>query len=270
MITFEHYQEALDQFKRGCDSLGERVISVILFGSMARGEISPGESDILDAIVILHDGVFADKAEFCLTLGGLVQACKDLESSGIPFHPFIYYSQSEFRQRFLSYFSLRHGKVLLGRDIREPSRTGDRDGSLNQLIFFGYRRLAQRAIQLGDLHMTDQTAARSTVEWFLKSMFTAAAFACGRETFYPESVQVVRNLLPKLNLENLDAVIAFKGAEAPTAAEAREAVLQAVAIAEDLNYLLEKRLRSSDQWKHISSLWEYACTTDLSRPQGPV
>jgi predicted nucleotidyltransferase len=257
MITFEHYQEALDQFKRRCETLGQRVVSIILFGSMARGEISPGESDILDAIVILHDGVFADKAEFCQTLEILVQACKDLESSGLPFHPFVYYSQSQFTERFLTYFSLKHSKVLLGSDVRDQSHTSDRDRSLNQLTFFGYRRLVQRAIQLADLHMTDQTAARSTVEWFLKSMFTAAAFACGQETFYPESVQVVRNLLPKLNLGNLDSVIAFNRADTVTPATARAAVLQAVEIAEDLNYLLEKHLRSSDQWKRISSLWEY-------------
>jgi hypothetical protein len=256
MITLEHYQEALDRFKRRCETLGERVVAVILFGSMARGEISPGESDILDAIVILHDRVFADKAEFCQTFGVLVEACKDLESSGLPFHPFLYYSQNEFSHSFLSYFSLTHSKVLLGSDVRESTGGSDRHGSLNQLAFFGCRRLMQRAARLTDLHTTDQTAAQSTVEWFLKAMFTAAAFACGQETFYPESVQLVRNLLPELNLENLDSVIAFKRSQAPTPTAAREALRHALDITEDLNDLLEKHLRSNNRWGRIASLWE--------------
>ncbi|HEX3682623.1 MAG TPA: nucleotidyltransferase domain-containing protein [Bryobacteraceae bacterium] len=256
MITLQHYREALEQFKRTCETLGDRVVSVILFGSLARGEVSPGESDILDAIVVLPDRVFAGKAEFCQTLGVLVEACKDLASSGLPFHPFLYYSQSEFSHRFLSYFSLTHSKVLLGSDVRESTGEADRDGSLNQLAFFGCRRLMQRAARLADLHMTDQTAAQNTVEWFLKTMFTAAAFACGQETFYPESVQLVRRLLPELNLENLDSVVAFKRSQAPTPAAAREALRHALDITENLNDLLEKHLRSNDRWGPISSRWE--------------
>ena len=127
----------------------------------------------------------------------------------------------------------------------------------------------QRAARLTDLHMTDQTAARSTIEWFLKAIFTAAAFACGQETFYPESVQVIRDLFPELDLRHLDSLIAFNRAEAPTSAEACESLQQAVVITEELNYLLERRLRSSDQWKRLSSVWD-GTYTHLIRSQDTV
>ena len=54
-------------------SMGDRLLSVMLFGSMAQGTASPGRSDI-DATVFLRDAAFRDRETFLTTLETMVIA----------------------------------------------------------------------------------------------------------------------------------------------------------------------------------------------------
>jgi predicted nucleotidyltransferase len=261
MIAHQQYVDAVEQFAKTCATLGDRLVMAFVFGSIARGEVQPGKSDILDAIVILEDSVFVEKDKFCETLATLVRACEELNQSGLPFHPFMYYSYTEFRHNFYNFFSPmltsdRYSRVLLGHDIRVEHGSSDRDNLLTSISFFSCRRHMQRLSQLADLSSIDNLTAQLAIDWFLKHMFTAAANLCGQKVFYPDSIRAVQNLFPELNLDHLESLISFTKSESFSTPVGSQLIQYALTIIEELNNLLISYLHSTDQWFKFQVLWE--------------
>ncbi len=88
------YQEAVSKFTAVIGD-EDQVAAVYLYGSMARGEIIPGKSDV-DFWVFVKDDAFESKEAFIKLMAGLVQAGESLAQSDIPdFHAFCYYAESE-------------------------------------------------------------------------------------------------------------------------------------------------------------------------------
>ncbi len=115
------YKEAVSKFTTVIADVPQ-VASVYLYGSMARGEIIPGKSDV-DFWVFVKDDAFESKEAFTELMAGLVQAGESLAQSGIPdFHAFCYYAVSE--ANWLpaclvpNLKSDASSKLMLGSDIR--------------------------------------------------------------------------------------------------------------------------------------------------------
>lgn len=100
------------------------VTCAMLFGSLARGEICAGRSDLLDAYVALEDDCLRDHERFMSVFGAMVGSCRTLVDSGVPFHPFKYLSIGEltcFHPPLLlpEWGDDSCSRVLFGSDIRK-------------------------------------------------------------------------------------------------------------------------------------------------------
>src|SRR5438477_12993298 len=95
--TVQDYDLAVQEFLADMARLGEDVASVLLYGSIARGDVVAGESDLMDAHVFLQSEVFQEKARFLQCLEVMVISCQRLSQTGLPFHPYHYFSLDEAR-----------------------------------------------------------------------------------------------------------------------------------------------------------------------------
>jgi len=266
VLTAATYEWALEQFLAACLPIEDSIVSVILFGSMARAEIRPGKSDILDVIVVLRQNFFDDRVQFLGIYRVIIQACRDLKALGLPFHPVQIYSEREFYQRFWAplapmLLSDRYSKIVLGLDIRSLNGSSDVDGLLARLSFFGCRRLMQRASHLTQVGLEESgsRSLRNAIEWFLKDIFTQACLTCGRSSFHPDSPTVIHHLFPKLDLSALEPLRALGHIENVGLSDATVAVEKALAITEELNRTLVEYLQEAGVWETIASEW--SCQT---------
>lgn len=140
-ITAEDYQRALDGFLEDMSRLGDDVASVLLFGSMVKGNLRPGKSDILDAAVFLTDETFQDRARFLRALTVMVEACERLSGLGIYFHPFVYWNEHTPLPGTLFIHSEADSRFVYGRDIRERLAVPEASRTVIRTAFFHQRRL---------------------------------------------------------------------------------------------------------------------------------
>ncbi|MCB0007969.1 MAG: nucleotidyltransferase domain-containing protein [Anaerolineales bacterium] len=94
-LTIEDYEQTLAAFTAYMANHQEQLRSVMLYGSMARGEVVPGHSD-LDFWVFVRQAEMRDEARFARLLTDLVGAAQILADSGLPvIHAFCYYADDE-------------------------------------------------------------------------------------------------------------------------------------------------------------------------------
>src|SRR5438552_3896838 len=89
-ITLENYDDALQGLLNDVETMKEDVSSVVLFGSMARGDVNPGRSDVMDAFLFFKPEVFNDRERYLRDLEIMVGSCQRLAQSGLVYHPFLY------------------------------------------------------------------------------------------------------------------------------------------------------------------------------------
>ncbi len=150
-VTLETYQEALDVFLRSAESLGGDVVSVMLFGSMVRGEVRPGSSDIMDAFIFLDPEILQNRERYLKALETMADVSSELVHTGIPCHPFFYWTDAEsWSAMFLPpCLSDVASKIVLGKDIRGSLKTSAASRWFASKAFFeGRRRGFQRASYL--------------------------------------------------------------------------------------------------------------------------
>lgn len=122
MPTTAVYEQALDNFVQTIGRLHENGRCVLLYGSMARGEVIPGHSD-LDFWVILAGDVFREKTRFQQAFDVMVSACRELAASGLPvIHAFCYYGEDEIAWLPAALVpnlqSPRSSRIVFGDDVR--------------------------------------------------------------------------------------------------------------------------------------------------------
>ncbi|HEX8139750.1 MAG TPA: hypothetical protein VF544_19470 [Pyrinomonadaceae bacterium] len=145
-ITLADYERALDGFIADVAAMEDAAESLLLFGSMARGEVNPGQSDMMDAYIVLRPEVFEKKERFLASLESMLKSCDRLGSTGIPFHPFAYIGSDEVEYLPARAFSLFPfeplTKVVWGKNVL----TGITDDTptnhvLNRTRFFEARTI---------------------------------------------------------------------------------------------------------------------------------
>lgn len=141
-ITLADYQRAESDFLEHLHRMEEEVVSVLLFGSMARDEVNPGRSDIMDAFVFLRREVFEEREAYLNALEIMTQCCERLGQSGIPFHPFFYWDDyTSMSAMFLPPFrSERFSRVIMGSDIRPHIESSMASHAFAGKAFFAARR----------------------------------------------------------------------------------------------------------------------------------
>lgn len=122
-ITTEDYDDCLRYLTDACAGMPGLVRSILLNGSMAAGNLRPGISDVLDAMVILEDAAFDDEATYCNMMDCFAAVYGRIARKGIRCHPFHYYSVSEILTRYPSihipqWSDDRFSKLVSGEEIR--------------------------------------------------------------------------------------------------------------------------------------------------------
>jgi len=141
-VTAEDYQRAVDGFLEDLGRLGDDVVSVLLFGSMAMGTLRPGKSDLLDAVVFLRDETFRDRGRFLRALSVMTDACDRLSRCGIYFHPFVYWNERDPLPASFFVHSALDSSFIYGQDIRERFGPTEASSAVFSTAFFHQRRLA--------------------------------------------------------------------------------------------------------------------------------
>jgi hypothetical protein len=127
--TLEDYWRAVDGFVAGMSPLGDDLEAILLSGSMARNEAIPGDSDLLDAVVVVRRGLLDERKGFSRVVEQILAACEPLARSGLPFsHPPFFYAEDELddlEDLYRGYLvSTRSCQVLCGRDLRPAFLAG--------------------------------------------------------------------------------------------------------------------------------------------------
>ena len=252
------YAACIDSFKNSCASLGDDVVSLLLYGSLARDDVTPGRSDILDAVVVLRSEVFEDEQRFYNALNIMVDANQKLSASGLPFHPFHYFTKEEmgfcYSARYIeSWRSERYSKVLAGEDIRPQIQSVDRDLSFTRGCFFGGWRTFQRLWRYQKRRRDNQWKSDTLREItrFIKIMPLLACFACETPVDASLAIETIGKLLPKIGPEPFRFLDHFRRVQAETLsiAEVECALFKTLELNESLSEAVAARLRNSGtQW----------------------
>ena len=126
-LTLADYEQAIDGFAAQLAELGDDVLSVFLFGSMARGEAVAGYSD-LDFWIFLETAVFHDETRFKTALKTIIDAHHQLAGRGIPVSNAGCYASQANIERLPAMLlpnlqSETASRVVLGQNIRQQMKT---------------------------------------------------------------------------------------------------------------------------------------------------
>jgi predicted nucleotidyltransferase len=250
----DQYAACIDSFRRSCAELKDDVVSLLLYGSLARGDAVSGHSDVLDAVVVLRSGVLEDEQRFYHALDIMVDANRELAASGLPFHPFHYFTREEmgicYSARYIeSWRSDRFSKVLAAEDVRPQIRSVDNDLSFTGGCFFGGRRTFQRLWRHRKRRKDDRwkTDVLREITRFVKTMPLLACFACETPVDASEAIDTIEKLLPEIGagpFRLLDETRRGRP-EAMSTAQVESALLKTLELNEALCKAVVERLRQS-------------------------
>ena len=187
MIDTSDYHRLTDEFIQVISSVGHDVVSVILYGSLVKGTVRPGMSDLIDAVVIFKQSLLACPEDYYRMLDTATSICSRISQTGVTFHPFHYFflDHSEWSTvalYFPAWTSSRYSKVVAGVDARSLLRTTDRNLEFMRGWYFAaHRSLLRRCfLMMSDLHLPERR--RQVVAFarsFVKDLPQFACLACG-------------------------------------------------------------------------------------------
>jgi len=149
-ITLEDYDKALQAFLDDVETMKDDVDSVLLFGSMARGDVKPGRSDLMDAFIFFKPEVFRDRERYLRDLEVMVGSCERLSASGVYFHPFFYCDNSDLVSApFLPVFlSERASRLVFGKEMRHTIDGSPASRTQAGRVIFSARRASHKMAYL--------------------------------------------------------------------------------------------------------------------------
>jgi hypothetical protein len=230
-VTLDDYQNALEAFVADLqDGLGDDLVSVLLYGSLARRDYKPGQSDLMDAYVYLKDEVFVEKERFVKAFAGMVTACDRLSRSGLPYqHPFQYWSRHELNHVPALYrahwWSDDNSWVVFGDDVRQQMNSTEADIAVARSTFLGARRMGHHLaayLRKRELTETDCEKMLAGVKLLFKFIPAMACVSLDIWTGPKQAVSSLLQALPDQNAASVDHINAFAQKRTVTLAEAEE------------------------------------------------
>jgi predicted nucleotidyltransferase len=241
-LTKEDYQRAADDFVQDVSKLQDDAVSVILYGSLVRGDVRPGQSDILDAFLFLPDEIFQDKARYLRTLEVMIEASLRLSRRGIPFHPFFYWDDVSTIPAifYLTFVSDKSSKPVLGSDRRSRLRCSPASLKFARTAFFDFRRQGHQGV----IYLAKETwdekdvvRVRNILTSAKKYLVMMSCWALDLWVPLPDTTAALQKELPDLDLSVLGKIeAALVSAEAfPDIERLREIFMQTFDLIEDLH-----------------------------------
>ncbi|MEA2604964.1 MAG: hypothetical protein QOF89_5956 [Acidobacteriota bacterium] len=234
--TLEDYWCAVDSFVTAMGRLGDDLRGILLWGSLARGEVVLGQSDLLDAVVVVRRGLLEEPADFDRVVQQILAACAPLAESGLPFaHPPILYREEE-----LGDFNTIFGptlvapdssRLLMGDDLRPLVHWSDEGQAVARCAFFSVKRrtMDRLAVFLPPLRLSEQhqKILFDQLVALCKNFPAMACAALGRPASQMHALADLRQALPDLDFSLFDEIAAIrKGEQSSGGPEALQGLLR--------------------------------------------
>lgn len=211
MITNDDYTRALETFVSVAGQLGDKLRSILLYGSMVKGTVRPGASDMLDAAVILRESVLTTEAEYYEVLDVLTEACARIRMPGVPFHPVHYFVLDDAGWSAATHFlpawkSERYSRIVAGVDLRACLRTADVECEFMRGWYVQLSWALQQAalaVKLGPRTAGQPAPSLRELRHRLRETSAFACFACGMLVDRDDAPAALVRLLPEAQLELL-------------------------------------------------------------------
>lgn len=249
-VTIDDYKRAVEGFLADMDVLGSDLVSVLVYGSLGRNDIRPGSSDLLDAYVCLDPTVFEDRRKFMKALEAMVTACTHLSQTGLPFHPFHYFSEEELERlpaTYLATWRTSEGQVLTGADIRANINSSPTSMAIERGTFFNARRtmghFLSRHLRLDFKPGEAKKVARSLVS-LRKHLLPMACAVLDIWTVSLDAPRELQKALPDLDMSVLRKIneVNDPQVEEPDPDLVRETLRESLIFMERLNDILLTRI----------------------------
>lgn len=220
--TLDDYWRVLDSFVAAMSELGDDLDSLLLWGSMARGEAIPGVSDVLDVVVVVRRGLLDQREGFQRTVQRIVAACVPAAQSGLPFvHPPFLFAEEELGDLLdverPTLVSPRSSRVLFGKDVRPEVLASPEARMVASCAYFSLQRRYVHPFTtlLQPSHLTEGERA---VLWHLLTQMrnnfpTVACAALGWPTNRADALTELRQYLPDVDLSVYDEITAIRRGE---------------------------------------------------------
>lgn len=239
--TARDYDVVLDGLLEDVRRMSDVVSSVVLFGSMARGDVLPGHSDMMDVYIFLKPDTFDEKTRFLSSLEVMAEACEKIaNASPGPFHPFFYWKEGDPVPATFHLDLAVHSKVIYGQDKRSGIETTPSSISVARTAFFEMRRLGSPLmtyLKKDDLTEQDRQAIFNLLMTIKRDLPMLALMVVNTWVVQKESLQALRNAFPDVNIEVLNRITMLQHDESARQDSAllRQTFRDAMVFVEDLN-----------------------------------
>lgn len=215
--TLKHYERAVDRFVDDMRPLGQDLMSALLFGSIARGDVRPGKSDLLDACLVLRSEVCHDRTRFMNALQVFANAVKHLRETGLPTHPFFYWYEYELDRSPAMWLSLwgsdETSKVLSGEDVRPRLKGREESKMVARTSVFHMRQIAHRLGRYMYQESLSEEDCDEIIEQLanLKKFFPIlACLACDNWITETHGAEEIGKTLPGIATDVLPRIMSFR------------------------------------------------------------
>ena len=217
-VTLEDYDRAIATFRDDMAGMSDNVVSVLLYGSVARRDIVPGKSDLMDAYVVLRSEVFDDRGRFVSALQTMVDSCRHIARFGIPFHPFHYFSIDEIGccpALYVPFWNSENGsKVIAGLDVRTQINCTERSRMVAEISFFEARRNMGHTLAIylnkPDWTAEDKQDVVRSLGSLKKHILLMAAATLGHHSDSTQAPDEVAQALPGLDTSVVNEIAALQ------------------------------------------------------------
>jgi predicted nucleotidyltransferase len=264
-VTAEDYDLTFARFAEDLRRLGSEIRSVIRFGSIARGNLSPGKSDIMDAYVFLAKETFASEDAFSRVMLGFAETCRWFSETGLPFHhPFHYYCEDEVKNLPAGFVSALKAEdesdVFFGEDIRPGLGSSAKSLQVMRPAFFLH--LAGLIFRLGHFQRMDhlnEDQRRTVVAQlsnYSKHVPQSVTLALGRELGGEAALQYLRERFPGADLAVLAEARSTREGNLPSSDELQRLLGRVLTLIETLHHEVVAGLRVEfdQEWTGLSNV----------------
>lgn len=216
--SVKDYDDILDGLLADVERAADAVSSVVLFGSMARGDVLPGHSDVMDVFMFLKPEVFDDKARFLETLEVMAEACEKIaDRAPGPFHPFFYWSEADPIPATFALDITAHSKVIFGEDIRPRLHTTAPSRLVARTSFFEMRRLGLPLMAYLHKEVLTEQDCRAIFNLLMaikRDLPMLALMVLDIWVVQKESIPALRETFPDIDSDVLEKVVALQHGQA--------------------------------------------------------
>jgi hypothetical protein len=215
---------------------------------MARGDVLPGHSDMMDVYIFLKPEVFDDKERFLSALEIMAEACEKIaDRSPGPFHPFFYWNELDPVPATFNLDLAVHSKVVFGEDKRSKIETTAMSSRVAQSAFFEMRRLGSplmTCLQKEELSEQERMAIFNLLMAIKRDLPMLALMVIGIWVVQKGSIEALGNAFPDINIEVLDRITMLQYDEASRQDPVllRQTFRDAMLFVEELNDRLVERV----------------------------